>query len=60
MHENTPNIVNMIVAKRRNGPCDTVPLYFRSELTRFADIELWREPEPMMSPAEQIGGERPG
>jgi replicative DNA helicase len=44
--ENTErkNIADIIVAKHRNGPTDTVPLYFDRELTRFADLELIREP----------------
>jgi len=44
--ENTErkNIADIIVAKHRNGPTDTVPLYFNKELTRFADLELVREP----------------
>ncbi len=44
--ENTErkNIADIIVAKHRNGPTDTVPLYFDKSLTRFADLELTREP----------------
>ncbi|MGC8780352.1 MAG: replicative DNA helicase, partial [Anaerolineae bacterium] len=44
--ENTErkNIADIIVAKHRNGPTDTVPLYFDKTLTRFADLELTREP----------------
>lgn len=44
--ENTErkNIADIIVAKHRNGPTDTVPLYFDKELARFADLELTREP----------------
>jgi replicative DNA helicase len=44
--ENTErkNIADIIIAKHRNGPTDTVPLYFNKELTRFADLELVREP----------------
>jgi replicative DNA helicase len=43
--ENTErkNIADIIVAKHRNGPTDTVPLYFDKELTRFADLELTRQ-----------------
>jgi replicative DNA helicase len=37
------NIADVIVAKHRNGPTDTVPLYFHKELTRFADLEYVRE-----------------
>jgi replicative DNA helicase len=32
------------VAKHRNGPTDTIPLFFQKELTRFADLEYVREP----------------
>jgi len=38
------NIADVIVAKHRNGPTDTVPLFFQKELTRFADLEFVREP----------------
>jgi replicative DNA helicase len=38
------NIADIIVAKHRNGPTDTVPLYFNKELTRFADLEMTKEP----------------
>jgi replicative DNA helicase len=38
------NIADVIVAKHRNGPTDTVPLYFDKALTRFADLELTKEP----------------
>jgi len=44
--ENTErkNIADVIVAKHRNGPTDTVSLYFNKELTKFADLEFTREP----------------
>jgi replicative DNA helicase len=44
--ENTDrkNIADIIVAKHRNGPTDTVPLYFNKEVTRFGDLELTRQP----------------
>jgi len=44
--ENTDrkNIADIIVAKHRNGPTDTVSLYFNKELTKFADLEFTREP----------------
>lgn len=32
-----PNITEIIVAKHRNGPVDTVELYFQKEFTRFRD-----------------------
>ena len=38
------NIADIIVAKHRNGPTDTIPLFFQKELTRFADLEYVREP----------------
>jgi replicative DNA helicase len=38
------NIADIIVAKHRNGPTDSVPLYFRKELTKFENLEMVREP----------------
>lgn len=38
------NIADVIIAKHRNGPTDTVPLYFRRELTKFENLEMVREP----------------
>ncbi len=32
-----PNQADVIVAKHRNGPTDTVPLYFDASATRFLD-----------------------
>jgi replicative DNA helicase len=37
------NIADVIVAKHRNGPTDTIPLYFRRELTKFENLEMVRE-----------------
>ncbi len=37
------NIAEVIVAKHRNGPTDTIPLYFRKELTKFENLEMVRE-----------------
>jgi replicative DNA helicase len=39
-NENTerPNQADIIVAKHRNGPTGTVALYFRKELTQFANL----------------------
>jgi replicative DNA helicase len=38
------NIADVIIAKHRNGPTDTIPLYFRKELTKFENLEMVREP----------------
>ncbi len=38
------NVAEIIVAKHRNGPTDTVPLYFDRHLTSFAELELTRAP----------------
>jgi replicative DNA helicase len=43
-NEERKNIAEIIIAKHRNGPTDTVPLFFHRELTRFADLEIQREP----------------
>jgi replicative DNA helicase len=37
---NDKNIAEIIVAKHRNGPTDTIQLYFDPSLTRFADLTL--------------------
>ena len=37
-------IAEVIVAKHRNGPTDTVHLRFFDRTARFADLELYREP----------------
>ncbi len=37
------NIADVIVAKHRNGPTDSIPLYFRKELTKFENLEVVRE-----------------
>ncbi|NPV06340.1 MAG: replicative DNA helicase [Anaerolineae bacterium] len=39
-----PNIAELIVAKHRNGPTGTVPLFFRSELAQFLEVEMRVEP----------------
>lgn len=41
-HEDTDraHIADIIVAKHRNGPTDTISLYFDPSLTRFADLDL--------------------
>ncbi len=38
-------IAELIVAKHRNGPVDTVNLRFFERHARFADLELYREPD---------------
>lgn len=40
----------LIVAKQRNGPTDTVPLIFRREYMRFEDAERTRTPPFDLSP----------
>jgi replicative DNA helicase len=44
-NENTdrPNQADVIVAKHRNGPTDTITLYFRRELTQFLDMSKSRQ-----------------
>jgi len=49
MYERTPEnmgLAELIVAKQRNGPTDTVKLAFRSECTRFENLSMRRE-EPL-------------
>jgi len=38
-------IADLIVAKHRNGPIGTVHLRFFDRTARFADLELYREPD---------------
>ncbi len=38
-------IAEVIVAKHRNGPVGSVNLRFFERTARFADLELYREPE---------------
>ena len=33
-----PNVTEVIVAKHRNGPVDTVSLFFQREFTRFVSL----------------------
>jgi replicative DNA helicase len=35
-----PNIADIIIAKHRNGPTDTINLYFQAAQTRFRDLDL--------------------
>ena len=34
------NVADIIVAKHRNGPTDTISLHFNPKLTKFADLEV--------------------
>lgn len=43
-NEEKRNLAEVIVAKHRNGPTDTIPLFFHKELTRFADLEITKQP----------------
>jgi replicative DNA helicase len=36
--ENEQNIAELIVAKQRNGPTDTIKLAFLKQFTRFEDV----------------------
>ena len=47
-----PNIADIIVAKHRNGPTDTISLRFEPSLTQFVDLTL-------RSPDEDYFGEEP-
>ncbi|NLT42450.1 MAG: replicative DNA helicase [Anaerolineae bacterium] len=38
-----PNLAELIVAKHRNGPTGTVPLYFKAEQAQFVEVELRAE-----------------
>jgi replicative DNA helicase len=38
-------IAEIIVAKHRNGPVDSVHLRFFDRTARYADLELYREPD---------------
>lgn len=39
------NIADVIIAKHRNGPIGEIPLRFFPSQTRFADLEVYRQPE---------------
>jgi replicative DNA helicase len=41
-HSDRKGIAELIVAKHRNGPVDTVNLRFFEATARFADLELYR------------------
>ena len=36
--ENEQNIAELIIAKQRNGPTDTIKLAFLKQFTRFEDV----------------------
>ena len=38
--ENTRNQADLIIAKQRHGPTDTIQLFFEAEFTRFADLDV--------------------
>lgn len=40
------NITDIIIAKHRNGPVDTVQLYFQKEFTRFGNLSREQLPQP--------------
>lgn len=44
-HSEKKGIAEIIVAKHRNGPVGSVNLRFFDRTARFADLELYREPE---------------
>ncbi len=39
------NIADLIIAKHRNGPIGQIPLRFFPSQTRFADLEVYRQPD---------------
>jgi replicative DNA helicase len=53
-NEDSPqkNIAEIIVAKHRNGPTDTVALYFDPSLTRYGDLEKHRVEEEGFADAD--------
>lgn len=44
-HTDKKGIAEIIVAKHRNGPVGTINLRFFEQTARFADLELYREPD---------------
>jgi replicative DNA helicase len=53
-HEKTmehPNIVDVIIAKHRNGPIGTVSLFFRSECASFSVLDVRHAETPATAPA---------
>jgi replicative DNA helicase len=38
-----PNIAEIIVSKHRNGPTGMVPLFFKKELAKFCEVEIFHE-----------------
>jgi replicative DNA helicase len=39
------NLAELIIAKHRNGPVSSVPLRFFERTAKFADLELYSEPD---------------
>ena len=39
------NITDVIIAKHRNGPVDTIQLYFQKEFTRFGNLAHEQMPQ---------------
>jgi replicative DNA helicase len=37
--ESVHNKAELIIAKQRHGPTGSIPLFFESEFTRFADLD---------------------
>ena len=38
-----PNVTELIIAKHRNGPVDTIPLFFHKQFTKFIDLSKRQE-----------------
>ncbi|TSC73152.1 MAG: replicative DNA helicase [Parcubacteria group bacterium Gr01-1014_38] len=56
-HEKTvehPNIVDVIIAKHRNGPIGTVSLFFRSESASFSVLDVRHAETPATAPAAAV------
>jgi replicative DNA helicase len=43
-------VIDLVIAKHRNGPEGTVPLFFRPHLTRFESVDVTIAEEPPMPP----------
>lgn len=58
-HEKTtehPNIIDVIVAKHRNGPIGTLSLFFRAESASFSVLDVRHEEAPAPVPAAVTAG----